>query len=174
MELEEGEAIIKTGNATYKGGSDKWSTYASYGTLYLTNKRLVFEFTKSFFGMFLKRPKDPIEIPLSAIENVQTGGKDIPISFLVMKIDYTAGGVSKFLLLAPIRRAVSHTGGYGSTDLVNDWIAPIRRSAKLPEKSDVYSSIPPITTTGVMSIILIILVILIIIAIGVYIAMNVH
>ena len=141
MELKKGEIIIKNGEATYKGGSDKWSTYASYGTLYITNQRLVFEFTKSIIGNFLKRPKSGIEIPLAAIKNVQPGGKEIPLGFLVMRIDYSIKGESKFLLLTPIAFLRSYgtqptnlfyIHRYGSRELVDDWIAQIRKTAKLP------------------------------------------
>lgn len=127
--MKKGEVIVKTGKAKYKGGSDRWSTYAGYGTLYLTNQRLVFEFRKSIVGMFLKRPKEGIEIPLAAIRNVQPGGKEIPLGFLVIKIDYSIKGGSKFLLLTPIGEPFPF---YGSRELVAEWLAPIRRMANLP------------------------------------------
>lgn len=166
--MKEGEVIIKAGKAKYDGGSDKWSTYAGYGTLYLTNQRLVFEFTKSIVSMFLRRPKDAIEIPLAAIRSVQRGGAKIPLGILVIKVDYNSKGESKFLLFRPMGRYIHF---YGSRKLVAEWLEPIRRMANLPADSDADSYTAKIRPINV---ILLILVILIIIAIVVYIGMHVH
>jgi hypothetical protein len=164
MELKKGEVIIKTGKATYKGGSERWSTYASYGTLYLTNQRLVFEFRKSIVGMFLRRPKDGIEIPLAAIRNVQPGGKEIPLGLLVVKVDYSSKGESKFLLFTPIGE---HFQRYGSEERVAEWLAPIRRMAKLPAESDIDSSAVQIRLRRWHAILFIIILLLVIIALGI-------
>jgi len=165
MQLKKGEVIIKTGKAKYDGGSDKRSTYPGYGTLYLTNRRLVFEYTKSIAGMLHGQPEDNIEIPLAAIRSVQRGDAKIPLGILVIKVDYSYRRESKFLLLRPTGE---YTYRYGSRKLVSDWLGPIRKMANLPAEPEQPIKYHPI------NLILLILLILIIIAIIAYIGMYVH